>query len=336
MRFAARFVAGLLGLLQLTALADAETITIASTAPHKGGHVALAAELIRPEGAGPWPAIVFMHGCAGLDDEAKQSLEAHARYFADEGFVGLILDSFGPREVAGVCEDDDGAAAARDFRLRDAFDARARLAKLPFVDGDNIFLVGQSHGASVALRAAVSEYVGKIKGASRFNAVAALYPWCGEFVARPVDYVSPVLLFTADQDTWAPYTLCTDLPVLSGDAEVRLVLYQNARHGFDIERPERTISGHSLAYNAVATTDSRKRSLALFRRYLVGLSAQLVPSRVLALQARLAAMGFDPGPVDGVWSESTLTALNALRVAHGLRPVKRLDEETISLLGSSQ
>lgn len=184
------------------------------------------------------------------------------------------------------------------------------------------------------MRAAVAEYVDTVKRAGHFNAVAALYPWCGEFVARPVDYVSPVLLFAGDEDKWTPYTLCTDLPVLSGDADVRLVLYQNAGHGFDIERPARTVFGHNLAYNATATNDSRKRSLALFRRYLVGLSAQLVPSKVLALQARLAALGFDPGPVDGVWSNATLTALNALRSAHGLRPVKRLDEETISLLGA--
>src|SRR5690606_28122746 len=120
------------------------------------------------------------------------------RHFAEEGFVGLILDSFGPREIAGVCGDDTAAAAARDFRLWDAFDARARLAGLPFVDGDNVFLVGQNHGASVALRAAVDDYVSAVKGAGRFNAVAALYPWCGEFVARPVDYVSPLLLFAAD------------------------------------------------------------------------------------------------------------------------------------------
>lgn len=336
MRIAARIVALLPGLLLLTLFARAETLTIDSTAPHKGAHVRLSGELIRPEGTGPSPAIVFMHGCAGLDDEARESLEAHARYFAAEGFVGLILDSFGPRKIAGVCEDDDAAAAARDFRLQDAFDARARLSRLSFVDGDNIFLVGQSHGASVALRAAVGEYVGKVKGAKRFNAVAALYPWCGEFVARPVDYVSPALLFAGDQDKWAPYTLCTDLPVLSGDTEVRLVLYQNAGHAFDVERPARTVLGHALAYNATATADSRKRSIALFRRYLVGLSAQLVPSKVLALQARLAALGFDPGAVDGVWSNATLTALNALRAAHGLRPVKRLDEETISLLGSAQ
>lgn len=334
MRFAARLVIGLLGVLQFTVLAGAETLTIDSTAPHKGGRIHLPAELIKPEGSGPWPAIVFLHGCAGLDEEARLSLEAHARYFAEEGFVSLIPDSFGPREIGGVCEDEEAAAAARDFRLWDAFDARAKLAKQPFVDGDNIFLVGQNHGASVALRAAVAEYVDTVKRAGHFNAVAALYPWCGEFVARPVDYVSPVLLFAGDEDKWTPYTLCTDLPVLSGDADVRLVLYQNAGHGFDIERPARTVFGHNLAYNATATNDSRKRSLALFRRYLVGLSAQLVPSKVLALQARLAALGFDPGPVDGVWSNATLTALNALRSAHGLRPVKRLDEETISLLGA--
>jgi len=56
---------------------------------------AIAGVLFRPEGLGPFPAIIYMSGCAGLDfppDRATQ--KAVADHGLAKGFAVLIVDPF--------------------------------------------------------------------------------------------------------------------------------------------------------------------------------------------------------------------------------------------------
>ena len=50
-----------------------------------------------PEGNGPFPAVVLMHGCSGPDPEVRKGNQVHVRHLVSEGFVALVLDSIGPR-----------------------------------------------------------------------------------------------------------------------------------------------------------------------------------------------------------------------------------------------
>jgi len=56
-------------------------------------------DLTRPDGAGPFPAVVGLHGCAGMHDATKQKLtdELVAR-----GYV-LLVDSYATRGIAHAC-----------------------------------------------------------------------------------------------------------------------------------------------------------------------------------------------------------------------------------------
>jgi dienelactone hydrolase len=69
-----------------------------------GSSLEIPATLIRPEGAGPFPALVIMHDCSGL---GARSSGAPARWAAElvrQGYVILIPDSFAPRGFPeGVC-----------------------------------------------------------------------------------------------------------------------------------------------------------------------------------------------------------------------------------------
>src|SRR5512147_1101212 len=69
-----------------------------------GGGAALAATLVRPAGPGPFPAVVQLHGCGGVD---AQSLR-WARWLARRGYLALVLDSFGPRGWPADCRSHPG------------------------------------------------------------------------------------------------------------------------------------------------------------------------------------------------------------------------------------
>ncbi len=53
------------GILGLARSAASESVTF-DVAPELSNSVTLSAELIKPEGAGPFPAVVLLHGCGGL------------------------------------------------------------------------------------------------------------------------------------------------------------------------------------------------------------------------------------------------------------------------------
>ncbi len=65
----------------------------------RGDLVRLTGKLTKPQGDGPFPAIVLSHGCSGIikyhDDWAER--------FAKWGYVALQIDHFGPRGYTETC-----------------------------------------------------------------------------------------------------------------------------------------------------------------------------------------------------------------------------------------
>ena len=56
---------------------------------------------------------------------------------------------------------------------------------------------------------------------------------------------------------------------------------------------------------------------------------------VLDLQRRLSALGFDPGPLDGVWGRRTIAALTAFQRTRGLVPDAIVGPKTLAALGAA-
>src|SRR2546422_2316465 len=54
----------------------------------------------RPEGPGPFPAVVLLHGCHGV----SESNHEWSRWFRDQGYVALIVDSWSPRGYGKTCD----------------------------------------------------------------------------------------------------------------------------------------------------------------------------------------------------------------------------------------
>ena len=149
------------------------------------------------------------------------------------------------------------------FRLDDLYNARGALQKHPRVDKNKFFVAGFSHGAGVALWAAVNS-----ADRERFRAVAAFYPDCRNLL-HSLKLKSPVIVFAGGQDDWTPLSVCEKAKARerAPGEELELIIYPNAFHGFDQKRHD-TYLGHILAYDEQATADSQKKMEEFFLRYL--------------------------------------------------------------------
>lgn len=105
----------------------------------------LAGRLFKPDGAGPFPAVVLQHSCAGVTE--------HLRGWATEGvkrgYVVYVIDSLGPRGAGDTCGKVTNVLLTDG--MVDVLQAAQNLAKLSFVDPKKITHVGFSWGGAIAL-----------------------------------------------------------------------------------------------------------------------------------------------------------------------------------------
>ena len=228
-----------------------ETFTVYSRMVDRD--VTFKVDLDVPAGSGPFPAAILMHGCGGMvRDRAPQNWR---QVFREWGFATLILESFSPRGwPANICmkEPEIGWQGQND-RTGEAFGAARLLRKLPVIRADGIVLVGFSHGGGTALWAAHKDdgywrargHAGQIE---RFNALIAIYPWCGiethAFIAQPRPVETPLLIITGELDTVTPPILCRRYedargPISKGNVNFRVIAA--AHHSFDTGLPMTTV-----------------------------------------------------------------------------------------------
>src|SRR5258708_3531706 len=108
--------------------------------------------LFKPDGAGPSPGVVLLHGCGGIRPHFVQWAGA----LRDMGYVALLVDSFRLRGISGICASSQTMASMTTDRAADAYGALRHLKDLPFVDGDRVALMGWSHGGWTTLEAMAS------------------------------------------------------------------------------------------------------------------------------------------------------------------------------------
>ena len=204
-------------------------------------------KVMKPDGAGPFPAVVILHDCSGLAPRSSGSPARWANVLLREGYVVVIPDSFSTRGHAdGVCTNPSPARNEVNAyrRARDAYEALAYARSLPYVDGAHVGVMGGSHGGSTTLATMVaSEGPG-------FAAAIALYPGCraryGNWrpgTAGVYKPVAPLLILVGEKDDWTPAEPCRQLVERSRDAgyPVAIRIYPGALHSFDSDRPVRYV-----------------------------------------------------------------------------------------------
>jgi dienelactone hydrolase len=265
------------------------------------------ASLFKPDGEGPFPAIVIVHDCSGLGARSSGAPARWRRQLVDDGYVVIVPDSFTPRGFpGGVCTvpGRDSTRVRPAVRAADAYGALAYLRTLPYVDGQHIGVMGGSHGGSTTLATMVAPYgVDRLADAKHdgFAAAIALYPGCGNrfgewnvdrqggFVGPITGYhgtykpTAPLLILIGEKDDWTPAEPCQRM-VETAQAEgypLTIKVYPDALHSFDSYAPQRYVAersnqnapgakGATTGGNPTAWADAKVEVSAFFRRYLKG------------------------------------------------------------------
>ena len=214
--------------------------------------------LSKPDGSGPFPAVVYLHGCNGLSTNTRNRM---AELITGWGYVSLVVDSFSTR---GIKESCDMVPAARQG---DALGALSYLSKLPFIDSGRIAVMGSSQGGIIALELASPRAVNlfAMSDQLKFKAAVAYYPLCG---AAAQQLTIPTIILIGELDDWTPAKDCERwMKWREGKgAPVKLVTYPGAYHAFDAPNlvDGRQLFGHWLKYDA----DAARRSQLEVRSFL--------------------------------------------------------------------
>jgi dienelactone hydrolase len=240
--------------------------------------------LYKPEGRGPFPALVLHHQCSGLANPRWQnaSILSRAKDAVEHGYVVLLIDSLGPRHVENVCRGPQGGVnLARG--VKDALQAGEFLRRFDFVDKDRVAFAGFSWGAMVGALASSKLWAAAL-GGGRFAAAVSFYPGCftirsiagGSFEVVNTDIDRPLLVLMGDQDAETPPAECT--PGLeaarAAGAPVEWHVYPGATHCWDCENLDNfskvDARGHQVVYHydPKTTQDSVGRMFQFLRRML--------------------------------------------------------------------
>jgi dienelactone hydrolase len=240
--------------------------------------------LYRPDGPGPFPAVVLHHQCGGLGQGRWQNLSMleWAKQAVARGYAALVIDSLGPRDVKTVCM---GAQGGVNFPrgVRDALQAAEHLRRFEFVDKDRIAIAGYSWGAMVAVLASSRRWGTSLAPGNRFAAAVAFYPGC--FTIRPAagsyeivnpDIDRPLLVLMGERDSETPAAEC--VPKLEGaktaGAPVEWHVYPEATHCWDCKNLDGLskvdVRGSQVVYryDKDVTSDSARRMFEFLEKTL--------------------------------------------------------------------
>jgi dienelactone hydrolase len=194
-------------------------------------------QLFKPEGAGPFPVVIALHGCGGLGTGSEQVAPRYrdwAEQLLKAGHAVLLPDSYGSRELGPQCRAMERRVLARRERVADIMAARQWLLQQSWVSPDRISLIGWANGAS-ALLWAVRPQLASQKIAPDFRSAVAFYPDCR--ISSGLGWsarVPTLLLIGAGDDVSSPAACRQMVDGARGrSALARIVVYPNAVHDFD-------------------------------------------------------------------------------------------------------
>lgn len=248
-----------------------------------GAPLQIPAWTYRPAGPGPFPAVVLLHGCHGV----SASNHEWGRWLRDQGYVALLVDSWGARGIGHGC-DADTPDVPNTARFDDAVGALRFLHGLPYVDRARIGAIGWSNGGVFALAVINGPSLERARRRGvtlpepGFAAAVGVYPGgCFSLVNELV--TRPLLVLLGAADDWTIPGPCVEMVdrMRARGADATIVLYPGVYHYFDVIGQARTYlpdvgnrnkpgecCGATVGFDAVAFADARRRVAEFFGRHL--------------------------------------------------------------------
>jgi len=134
--------------------------------------------VLKPEGPGPFPVCLQLHGCGGL----FPMQQAYAEAARGAGVAAVIVDSYGPRGIGGL---QARATICTGARLRGAERSIDLLAAIEWLklqawaDQGRIAAAGWSHGAWAIMEALAGTRAEARVRPPPLKAAILFYPYCG-------------------------------------------------------------------------------------------------------------------------------------------------------------
>jgi dienelactone hydrolase len=233
----------------------------------------LHAQLYKPDGDGPFPVVIALHGCGGLAGHSEP-VQARYREWAElllkAGNAVLLPDSYASRELGPQCRVKERRILARRERVADIMASREWLVQQPWAARDRISLMGWANGAS-ALLWAVRPQLPSRNIEHDFRSAIAFYPNCRISSGLGWSARVPTLLLIGAKDDVSSPPACRQMVdgARGRSALARIVVYPGAYHDFDRANfPLHAIGGGSdaglpekghVGTDTEARADSQKR-----------------------------------------------------------------------------
>jgi dienelactone hydrolase len=199
----------------------------------------LHAQLYKPDGDGPFPTVIALHGCGGLGGHSEPILPRYrdwAEQLLKDGNAVLLPDSYGSRELGPQCrvKEKERHVLARRERVADIMASRQWLVQQPWAARNRISLLGWANGAS-ALLWAVRPQLSSRNAEPDFRSAVAFYPDCRISAGLGWSARVPTLLLIGAKDDVSSPPACRQMVdgARGRSALARIVVYPGAYHDFD-------------------------------------------------------------------------------------------------------
>jgi dienelactone hydrolase len=235
MRFPAAIIA--MAFLAVTFAADAAPLPVPHQVDIPSGGGVLHAQLYKPDGDGPFPVVIALHGCGGLaghSEPVQPRYRDWAEQLLKQGEAVLLPDSYASREVGPQCHNRERRILARRERVVDILAARQWLMLQPWAAHDRISLLGWANGAS-ALLWAVRPQLSSRHIEPDFRSAIAFYPDCRISSGLGWSTRVPTLVLIGARDDVSSPPACRQMVdgAQGRSALARIVVYPSAYHDFD-------------------------------------------------------------------------------------------------------
>jgi dienelactone hydrolase len=199
--------------------------------------VKLIATLYIPKSDKPVPAMVIISSSGGVMDHVEGY---YLRVLAQSGTAALVVDSFKPRHVSTI--EEDQSLVTSWMMENDAFAALSELRKDNRIDPTKIGIMGVSKGGIVAQNSAMLlRRLSRRTGALMFALHVPIVPDCVTQQFRDATSTGrPIFYMLAELDDYTPAKPCVEYAERikeAGNQNVETKVYSGQHHGWQFIGP---------------------------------------------------------------------------------------------------